>query len=137
MTTGRGDSGDWTIALSSPTLPMNRNLPSLSDGGQGRGREPLPGRAVGLYFQAHVLGAANHVRDADGVFAQPVAQLLRVGADAVEPQQHDQGSKPCIHRPEVWIFSVHHLPKSPMDPAPGRPRYRLALLSQKVAGDVI
>ena len=37
MTTGRGDSGDWTIALSSPTLPMNRNLPSLSAAMPGKG----------------------------------------------------------------------------------------------------
>jgi hypothetical protein len=37
ITTGRGDSGDWTIALSSPTLPMNRNLPSLSAAMAGKG----------------------------------------------------------------------------------------------------
>jgi len=103
------------------------------NGGQGRGREPLPSRAVGLDFQTHFLGAADHVRDADSVFAQPVAQLLRVGADAMEPQQHDQGGKPRIHRPQVWILSVHLLPKSPTEPGARADRYRLARLRRKRA----
>ena len=37
ITSGREESGDWTIALSSLTFPMNRKLPSLSAAIPGKG----------------------------------------------------------------------------------------------------
>jgi hypothetical protein len=36
-----------------------------------------------------------------------VAQLLRVGADAMEPQQHNQPRESRIHRSGVGILNVH------------------------------
>jgi hypothetical protein len=45
--------------------------------------------------------------------------LLGIGADAVESKQHDQGGEPGIHRPQIWIFSVHLAPESFIKPSMG------------------
>jgi hypothetical protein len=37
----------------------------------------------------------------------------------VESKQHDQGGEPGIHRPQIWIFSVHLAPKSSIKQSTG------------------
>ena len=95
---GRGDSGDCTKALSSPTLARSKNPPSRS--------VTIPGKGV-LTSRSHLvtrdralrpssLAPAQHLGNVDWPGAGAMAYLLGIGAEAVETQQHHQSQ-------ETWI----------------------------------
>ena len=90
---GRGDNGDCTSALSSPTLPSSKKPPSRSahDRWQRRAGKPLPGGQPRSRLEPKLLGAAQHLRNANCPAAKAMPDLLGIGADTVETQQHHAG----------------------------------------------
>ncbi len=62
-------------------------------GQRGRGK-PIPARRAGARFEPEVLGATQHLGDADRRGAAAVADLPRLGTDAVNAQQDDQRAQP-------------------------------------------
>ncbi len=109
ISTGRGVPGVWTMMRSTLALPMMRNPPSLSAAMRGQRRlgKMLPARAESARLQPLVLGAAQHLRDADADAAEAVADLLAVAADTLEAQQHDQRSETGIAGGVRVCVSVH------------------------------
>ena len=95
IASGRGDEGRCTRTLSSPTLPMIRNEPSRSAAMPGSGvlREPLPVGVARARLEAELLGATQHLGDADGGCPDPMTDLLRLSPDAMKAQQHHKGGR--------------------------------------------
>ncbi len=98
ISAGRGDNGDWTMALSSPALPRIRKPPSRSTAMAGSGctAQPCPGRLASLRFEPELLCAAEHLGNADRRAAKAVPDLLGIGTDAVKAQQAHQGGEALI-----------------------------------------
>src|SRR4029450_2495914 len=81
---GRGASGDWTKTLSSAALATTRKVPSrrIGMGGNGGGgaretRDPLG--AIGSRVEPCTGAAREHLRCADLVRSEPVADLSGIG----------------------------------------------------------
>ena len=57
-------------------------------------------------LEPELLGAAQHLGDADRRAAELMPNLVRIGADAVKAQQHDEGGKPGVRlrRPRIWLW---------------------------------
>src|SRR5712692_9678157 len=60
--------------------------------------ELLPVRPQRTCFEAHILGTAQHLSHANTHAAKAVPDLLAVGTDALEAQQHHQGGQAGIDR---------------------------------------
>ena len=71
--------------------------------GNGVCASRCPSRPVHARFEAEFLGTAQHFRHAD-CRAEAVADLFRIGADAMEPQQHDQGGEPRLARRLIFAL---------------------------------
>ena len=79
---------------------MTRKLPSFSTAMPGSGVSASRFQFVvkTRALRPELLGAAQHLGDADAAAAEAVADLLRIGPDALEAQQHHQGAEPGIER---------------------------------------
>ena len=75
------------------------------DGRKRRRLQALPGDGAGARSESEFLGTAQHLLDADRRAAELMPDLVRIGPDVMETQQHDQGSKPGVRlrRPRIWL----------------------------------
>ena len=70
---------------------------AVAQDGNGRQRRAAPAasqsRPVRARLEPELLGAAQHLGHADRVRSQPMADLLGIGRDALEAQQHHEGGE--------------------------------------------
>ena len=87
-------SSVWSILItsSSPALPKRRK-PSIPQNGDVAHGMEASREAVVVRVSLEFLRAAQHIGNADRV-AEVVADLLRIGADAVEAQRRRRASRP-------------------------------------------
>ena len=76
----------------------DEEAPILQDGDAGKRRvgEAFPIRREAARLQAQFLGAAQHLGHADGAAGETVAELIEIGADALEAQQHDERAETAV-----------------------------------------
>ena len=112
ISSGRGDARGLHHDLAVADLAEQQKAAVLERryGRQGRGRQARPARFHLARLEAELLGASDHVRRADRRRAALVANLRRIGPDAVEAQQHDQGHEPWIILPGHLRHRDSHVP---------------------------
>ena len=68
-------------------------------------------------FETELIGAAQHLRHADGVGAELMANLAWIDAKALQSKQHHKGCKPpLIRTPGALTHLIPRRRRSPMDP---------------------
>src|SRR5262245_45258633 len=82
------------------------------DAGQRRGGKSRPFGFVGARLEAQLLGAAEHLKYADGAVAKTMAQLRGIGANALQPQHDQEDRKPGIGRGLIVASVRHQAPPS-------------------------
>ena len=77
--------------------PAKQNKAAVIEGRdrrQRRARKTRPVRVDRSRFEAELLCASQHLRDADAPCAQPVTELLLLGRNPVQSEQQDKDEKP-------------------------------------------
>ena len=99
MSTGRGDKRilNENLILAGFAEKEKTAVAQHRDAGQRRLGQPPPVRSIDPRLEPEFLGAAQHFGHAN-CRAEAVADLLGIGADAVEPQQQDQSREPRLAR---------------------------------------
>ena len=92
IASGRGDSRalDEDLVVGDLAEDQEAAVAQHGDPRQRRDGKPLPARPLHPRLEPELLGAAQHLGDADARGAHPMADLVRVGSDAVATQQHHQ-----------------------------------------------
>jgi hypothetical protein len=109
MSEGRGDDGDCTSTLSSPAL-ARKEKSAVLERGYRRQRsvgETRPRTLCRACFEPELLSQSQHFGDADGGAAEAMANLLRVGADAVKAQQRHQNDQSGIGWVQICGLCQH------------------------------
>ena len=108
MKDGFGDPGDWTRTLSSTALPSSEEAAfAQRRDGRERGRgEPLPIGLDRARLDLELLGAAQHLRNAERHAAKLMPNLLRVGRHAEKAQYHHQRDETGIDRRGAFRFKL-------------------------------
>ena len=98
-----------------PVHPANEEKAALSehgDAGQGHARQACPPGLDRARLETERLRASQHLGHPDAACAHPVAELLSVGRDAVQPEQQNESKTSGFLRRHRFP-SIHHVARHP------------------------